>query len=147
LSDLAPDRWAGIVEVLVGIPEEFVEKILAHLDEIRSDLVDRDDRAVVWAAVRARLYLMVDEDEKPRRVRMSELYESLTPKDVVRSTAWLFDLRPHLPSRLANNWRDDEARREQLRRDAVARVMADADWMSLLERLIAEVEVAGTLGY
>src|SRR5262249_57343268 len=43
--------------------------------------------------------------------------------------------------------REDEARREQLRRDAVARVMADADWMSLLERLIAEVEVPGTLGY
>lgn len=132
-----PDRVTRLVHKLGVFDEGRVNKVLALAAEFAGSEATGEEKEIVRTALRKKIHWHRNYDKKPEPTLseklkpLEELYERLTPKDLVVRHRWLFAKgTPRLPARV----RDDYTKSVQ--RLAVERVRA-------LREIYAERRMAG----
>jgi len=70
------------------------------------------------------------------RIRLEDLHERLTPRDLVVRHAWLFSNPVELPLDLSENWQEEEKQILEWRKTALEELLSRKEWQSELARLL-----------
>lgn len=142
-----PQRWAELVEAVVGGPADVEEHVVRALAEQQPHISDMEGR--LRDALRKTLTNLAPEDTAhARHQQLKELYDAFEPEDLVQRHSWLFSAFPALPG-LDMEYLDERERRITAERDKAITELWEqsADrWEALarLTRAVAAIE-HGTL--
>ena len=97
LEDVGYDgkRWKSLIESIGHLRKEDADNVILHVEQLDRKLLELQDQVAIWAALRSLVAKHTQFSKAkwalPSEVvdRLHQIYESLTPEDLIARYAWL----------------------------------------------------------
>jgi hypothetical protein len=132
LTDAGLDagRWKDLIDALANLTASRRAETVLRLVEMAPQITDRDDRLLLWGALRKVLHhhrSFADADWALPHAEVDFIataYDALTPSDLLDQVTWLFNEGANiLPEPAGHDWQKNGARAEKLRRRAIRKLL------------------------
>ncbi|PWB56026.1 MAG: hypothetical protein C3F13_02895 [Anaerolineales bacterium] len=138
-------QWKSLIESIGHLRKEDAENVILHIEHIDQKFLGLQDQVAIWAALRS-LVAKHKQFSKaqwalPSEVvdRLNQIYEWLTPVDLIARYAWLFSNHVELIGDFDRDWKSREAAITKERIEAV-KVVLETGGISLLIEMMEKVE-------
>jgi len=144
------DRLAELLKACRSLPQDLDARVRDAIHVLSSTREEWDPDAKIWAALREEIHLIdVAGDRAPQPERLEglqTLYDAMTPADLVKQVAWLFQPFPKIPEVSLHDSEAWQKKASEPRREALARIRASARPLESLSRLATLVPDPPLLG-
>ncbi len=123
-----PELWPLLLPKLNLCPPEYRVGALNTIRSIKAESVTEQQRDELWSALRVELHRHREFPDTCWSINEEDLsalqqaYDSLTPADEKKRTAWLFDRHPELPDFCGHDWKEKIEAVESAQRKAASKM-------------------------
>ncbi len=134
LADVGVDaeRWKDLIDALANLTPSRRAEAVRHLVELAPQITDRNERLLLWEALRKIVHhhrSFAEADWALPRAEVNLIataYDALKPSDLLDQITWLFNEGANvIPEPAGHDWQKNGARADKLRRQAVDKLLAE----------------------